>query len=97
MINDELLRMLRCPIDGKLLGIAEESLIRQLNLQIAEGVVRDRQDQKVTEPIECGLKSQTANCLFPVRNGIPSLLAGEAILLGEKDEIQKQAGEDSQV
>lgn len=81
MIDNELLRILRCPIDGKMLKIAEESLISGLNESISRGEIRSRQDQRVTLPIESGLLGGEGKWLYPIRNGIPTLIADEAILI----------------
>ncbi|MFK8114848.1 MAG: Trm112 family protein [Rubripirellula sp.] len=71
--------MLRCPIDGKPLEIASETLIEQVNTEIANGLARDRQDQRVSQPIESGLIGGQGKWLYPIRKSIPTLIAGEAI------------------
>jgi uncharacterized protein YbaR (Trm112 family) len=81
MIDTELLRILRCPIDGKMLQIVETSLVNELNGAIQRGEIRTRQDQRVTLLIESGLLGGDGRWLYPIRNGIPTLIADEAILL----------------
>ena len=73
--------MLRCPKEGCVLAMAEEALIEKLNDQIKAGTLRDAQDQLVEQPLQAGLVTQTGTRLYPVRGGIPTLIADEAILL----------------
>lgn len=81
MIDSELLQMLRCPIDGIPLQLASESVVSKLNEAIAQGVSRDRMDQKVTEPVDGALVTADGCRGYPMRNGIPTLIADEAIVL----------------
>ena len=48
MIDEKLIQMLRCPIDGSDLALADEGLVRRVNEAIERGEVRDAHDQKVT-------------------------------------------------
>ena len=81
VINANLLRMLRCPKEGDLLAIADDSLIQKLNEQIKRGELRDAQDQKIQEPIEAALVTASGSRVYPIRGGIPTLIADEAIEL----------------
>lgn len=83
MIDPELLAMLRCPLDGGQLQVAEEPLVARVNEAIEKGQARDRLDQRVELPIDGGLVSQGSGLLYPVRGGIPTLVADEAIRLPE--------------
>jgi uncharacterized protein YbaR (Trm112 family) len=80
-IDADLLRILRCPREGSKLALADDSLIQNLNEQIRRGELRDAQDQKVEDPIEAGLLTATGTRLYPIRGGIPTLIANEAIEL----------------
>ena len=71
--------MLRCPIDGTTLAIADAPLVSRLNDAITSGDLRDRQDQKVTEPIDAALVTEDGKRVYPVRGGIPTLIADESI------------------
>ena len=82
VIEADLLRMLRCPQEGCMLAIADDSLIQKLNEQIQRGELRDAQDQKIQEPIDAGLVTESGSRLYPIRGGIPTLIADEAIELG---------------
>ena len=81
MIDPDLLAILRCPIDGGKLQIADEALVRRIQTAIERGEARDRLEQRVSETIEGGLVNQDMQWLFPIRSGIPTLVADEAIKL----------------
>ncbi len=83
MIDEKLIQMLRCPIDGSELELADEGLVRRVNEAIERGEVRDAHDQKVSQLLDEGLISAASNRLYAVRGGIPTLIAGEAIELNQ--------------
>ena len=83
MIDPKLVQMLRCPLDGSKLEIAEDSLISRVNEAIREGNVRDRHDQKVTGALDQGLVSTAGGRLYAIRGGIPTLIGDEAIELSQ--------------
>ena len=79
MIDPELLSMLRCPIDGRQLELANSELIAAINAAIERGEARDRLDQTVTQPIDGGLVTSGGDRLYPIRSRIPTLVADESI------------------
>ena len=81
MIESKLLNMLRYPIDKTPLANADEALVRSVNDRIQQGELRDHADQKITDLLEHGLVSGQKR-LYPVRGGIPILVAEESIDLG---------------
>lgn len=83
MIDPKLLNLLRCPVGGGQLKIAESAIIDQLNRQIAQPdhPLRDRQDQRVETPLDGGLVDASGQWLYPIRVGIPTLIADQAIRL----------------
>ncbi|OYP35979.1 hypothetical protein [Rhodopirellula sp. MGV] len=83
MIDEKLLKWVRCPITGQNLHPADDSLLTALNEKISAGDLRDRSDQLVGESLQGGLVSENAEYLYPVRGGIPSLVADAAIELGD--------------
>lgn len=83
MIDQKLLAMLRCPVSGGSLQLADAFLIQRVQEAIGRGEVRDRLEQKVTAGIEGGLVDTNQNWLYPIRDGIPTLVAEEAIDLRE--------------
>ncbi|WP_246146689.1 Trm112 family protein [Rubripirellula lacrimiformis] len=70
--------MLRCPIDGSQLHLVDDSLVKRINEAIEKGELRDRQDQKISDPIDGGLTTQRGNQIYPVRGSIPTLVADAA-------------------
>lgn len=81
MIDPKLLAILRCPIGGGTLRVADPSLVQRVQTAIERGHARDRLDQKVSEGIDGGLVSQDGCWFYPIRRDIPALVAEEAIRL----------------
>jgi Uncharacterized conserved protein len=81
MIDPELLKILCCPETHQSVAVADPSLIKELNVQIASGQLRNRAGQSVTEQIEGGLLRADGKVLYPVRSHIPVMLIDEAIPL----------------
>jgi len=79
MIDEKLIRMLRCPIDDSKLALADQPLLQRVNDAIQRGELRDRHDQKVTQTLDQGLLAAPSNRLYAVRGGIPTLIPDEAI------------------
>jgi len=81
MIDPELLKILCCPETHQSVAVADPSLIKELNVQIASGQLRNRAGQSVTEQIEGGLLRADGKVLYPIRSHIPVMLIDEAIPL----------------
>lgn len=79
MIDLKLLELIRCPIDGQSLQLADKKLIEQLNERIGAAQIRDRSDQVVSERLEQGLITSDGTRIYPSRSGIPTLIAENAI------------------
>lgn len=79
MIDPNLVQMLRCPVAGTPLEVADELLISKVNEAIDRGEAYDRIDQKVEQQIDSGLRS--GYWLYPIRGGIPTLVGDEAIAI----------------
>lgn len=84
MIDAKLLEMLQCPAEGGLLRNAEPDVIERINQSIEKGEIRDSLDQRVEQPIDSGLVNESGTRLYPIRNGIPSLVVDESILLSSR-------------
>jgi uncharacterized protein len=81
MIDKGLLKVLVCPKDHTLLTMADSRLIARLNRAIAAGQIVNHAGQPVTQAIAGGLVRKDKTLLYPVIDGIPVMLADEAIPL----------------
>ena len=83
MIDKKLVPILVCPIDRTPLGVADERLVARINRAIAAGRVANRAERLVDQPIGGGLLRGDKTLLYPILDGIPVLLADEAIPLAQ--------------
>lgn len=79
MISPALVEMLICPATKQKVFLAEESFIRTINQKIEEGNLQNLGKQPVETPMEAGLIREDQAVLYPIRNGIPMMLAEESI------------------
>lgn len=83
MIDEKLLTLIQCPASGQTLKVAAADLIENLNKKIEQGTLRDASDQRVEGSLDQGLITADGARLYPVRSGIPTLIADAAIELGD--------------
>lgn len=81
MFDSNLLDILCCPETRESLQIAQEGLLASVNDAIAKGSVCNVAGEKVNEVLKEALVTEDGSRLYIVRDGIPVLLADEAILL----------------
>jgi uncharacterized protein YbaR (Trm112 family) len=81
VISRDLLEILACPETKAPVHEADAALLKRLNARVAQGQVVNRDGRAVEEPIEEGLVREDGAVLYPVREGIPIMLIGEAIPL----------------
>ena len=81
MFDQSLLDILCCPETRGKLKMAEEGLLSTLNGAIAAGTVKNAGGEKVAETLAEALLAIDGKRGYPICEGIPVLLADEAILL----------------
>jgi len=81
MIRQDLLDILRCPIDGQSLRLADPSLIDEINKAIQNDQLTNRSGQQIEVLLDQGLVREDGKLLYPVVEDIPKLLAEECISL----------------
>ena len=72
------IELLRCPISAQTMKAAPENLVRALQERQQDGELRTRGGE-LAEPFEDGLLTADEAWFFPIRSGIPVMLASEAI------------------
>jgi len=65
--------------------MADEGLIQSLNKAISAGTLKNGAGEKVTEPLTEALVTEDGARVYPVREGIPVLLADEVILFSVEE------------
>lgn len=74
-----LLDILCCPETHQSFTLADASLIRRLNADIAAGRIKNRSGQIVKTSLDAGLLREDGKWLYPIRDDIPILLIEEAL------------------
>ena len=82
-VDDSFLSLLRCPRTGEELRVAEAGELAGHNESIRGGQLSNAAGQKLEQAMEGALVSACGRWLYPVLDGIPVLLAEEAVALGE--------------
>jgi len=81
MVDASLVAIMVCPETHQPLTVADEAMVQKVNAAIASGTLKNRDGEAVSEAIEAGLIREDGAYLYMVREGIPVMLIGEAILL----------------
>ena len=79
MVDKRLLPILRCPVTHKGLALAKRAVLADVNRAIESGTVKNRDGRELTEPLREALVTDDGKVLYPVNDGIPTLLEGEAV------------------
>jgi uncharacterized protein YbaR (Trm112 family) len=83
MVDASLVAILACPETHQPVHVADEATVTKVNEAIAAGIVKNRDGEAVAEAIETGLIRADGAYLYPVREGIPVMLIGEALPLAD--------------
>lgn len=78
-IDAELLSILVCPENHQPVRMAEAALLQRLNERVRAGLLKNRQGDPVTKPIEEALVREDGKCLYVIEDGIPNMLVDERI------------------
>jgi uncharacterized protein len=81
MIDYKLVEILRCPVTRQPLTVVAKDRLRQLNSAIAAGRLQHADGRKAETSLEEALLTHDGARIYPVREGIPVMLADEAILV----------------
>lgn len=81
MIDPSFLSMLVCPSTRKPLRVATADELAKVNRAIAAGTVKNRGGAAVAAALTEGLVTVDGTALYPILDGIPILLAAEALAL----------------
>jgi uncharacterized protein YbaR (Trm112 family) len=78
MMDAQLLSLLRCPETGGVLRSATSDELERINAAIRNSAIRNRSGENVVELLDDSLICDSAGLCYPVRDGLPIMLVGEA-------------------
>ncbi len=82
-MEKRLLNLLRCPVTHKGLSLARREMLGRVNTAIEAGEMSNRDGTVLAESLSEALITDDSKLLYPIVNGIPVLLEGESISLGQ--------------
>ncbi|MCC6512181.1 MAG: Trm112 family protein [Pirellulaceae bacterium] len=80
-MNEWLLEIIRCPITGQSLRLADDDLVQRFRQQQVTGQLFSHKGIKIESPLDAGLVNANGSYFYRMADNIPSLLADEAISL----------------
>lgn len=80
-MDKRLLTILRCPVSHKGLSLLKKDKLDSVNAAIAAGELETLDGVRLSEPLAEALVTDDGKRVYPVDEGIPVLLEGEAILM----------------
>lgn len=86
--DDRLLDIICCPVTHAPLARMSADELERLNALIAAAKISNRGDEVVTDALEDALVTGDGKLAYPIRDGIPILLAEEGIAMSQLDAQQ---------
>jgi uncharacterized protein len=80
MIDRKLVEILRCPVSRQAVTVAPKDRLRALNAAVAAGELKHQDGREVEGELEEALVTVDGTRIYRVRDGIPIMLADEAIV-----------------
>ena len=84
-MDKRLLSILCCPVTHKGLSLARPDLLKKINTAIGGGNLLNRDGTALSESLAEALVTDDGKLMYPVNDGIPVLLEGESVGLGQLD------------
>lgn len=81
MFDTNLLKILCCPETRAALKLADDACLASINNAISAGTLKNVAGEKISETMKEALVTEDGSRAYPIREGIPVLLADEAISL----------------
>ena len=81
-IDPALLEILVCPVTKQPVSLLDSERLETLNQLIARGEVSSLNGKSVASPLHEALITRTGTTVYPVEQGIPVMLEGEGIDVG---------------
>ena len=82
-MDKKLLSILCCPVTHKGLSLARTSLLKSVNTAIEAGELVNHDGAVLSETLKEALVTDDGKTLYPINEGIPVLLEGEACALDQ--------------
>ncbi|MGI9205258.1 MAG: Trm112 family protein [Woeseiaceae bacterium] len=80
-MDKKLLSILCCPVTHKSLSLARKDLLGSVNAAIQAGELVNRDGAKLDHTLKEALVTDDGKTIYPVDDGIPVLIEGEAVAL----------------
>jgi len=84
-MDKRLLSILCCPVSHKGLSLARKDLLVSVNAAIKAGELVNRDGAKLDQTLKEALVTDDGKTIYPVDDGIPVLIDGEAVALEQLD------------
>jgi uncharacterized protein YbaR (Trm112 family) len=88
--TEQLLDILCCPVTHAPLAPLSKDRLERLDAAIGRGVIKDRGDRTLTEPVAEALVTRDGKLAYPIVEGIPVLLEDRGIVMAQLDDPAPQ-------